>query len=90
MIHSRHAGPVEADVDIKLSFALAGKTQLGVESYNALRALSHLDAWSRNSKTIYTVVDTELAGYALNAGIGRGLNGDSDRWTFKFILSTPL
>lgn len=87
---SRQAGPVEADVDIKLNFALTGKTQIGVESFNQLGPLSHFDAWSRNSKTIYAVVDTEVAGLALNAGLGRGANGNSDRWTLKFILSTPL
>ncbi|MBV8604345.1 MAG: hypothetical protein JO224_06625 [Pelomonas sp.] len=86
----RHAGPVDADIDIKVNYALTAKTQLGVESYNELGPLSHFDAWSRNGKTIFAVVDTEVAGLALDAGLGRGTNGNSDRWTLKFILNTPF
>ena len=83
-------GPLTAELDFKANYALTAKTQAGLESYNELGPLSHFSALSRNSKTLFAVVDTELAGLALNAGIGRGLTTDSDRWTLKFILNTPF
>jgi len=86
----RHAGPVDNDVDIKVNYAVTPKTQFGVEAYNELGPISHLNGWSDGSRTIFAVVDTEVSGLALNAGLGRGMNKASDRWTLKFILNTPL
>ena len=86
----RKGGPVTADLDVKVSRVLTEKTQIGVESYNELGPLSHLQSAGRNSKTLFAVVDTDVAGFDLNAGLGRGLTTESDRWTLKFILSTPF
>jgi len=85
---NRGFGPTTAALDVKVSHALTGKTQVGFESYNQLGPWTNLDSLSSNSKMLYAVVDTEIAGFDLNAGIGRGLNENSDRWVVKFILGT--
>jgi hypothetical protein len=83
-------GPVGADLDFKINYALTGKTQIGLESYNELGTFTHIDPFNTGNKTIYAVIDTEVAGHELNAGLGRGLNNDSDHWIFKFIVNTPF
>ena len=85
---SRHGGPVMASMDMKVAYAMASKTSIGFESYNELGPLSHLQALNRNSKTLYAVIDQEIGGIDINAGIGRGLTDDADRWVLKFIVGT--
>jgi hypothetical protein len=82
------AGPVVADLDMKMSYTLTPKTALGIESYNDLGPFSHPQPINVGSKVVYAVIDTAIAGMDLNAGIGRGLTHDSDQWTLKFILTT--
>jgi len=81
------SGPVTADLDFKINYQVAEKTQLGIESYNELGAYNHFDALSKNSKVIYGVIDTEVFGHELNAGIGHGTNDQSDQWIVKFIVN---
>lgn len=85
---SKHSGPVAASVDVKVAYAMATKTSIGFESYNELGPLSHLQALNRNSKTLYAVIDQEIGGLDVNAGLGRGLTNDADRWVLKFIVGT--
>ena len=80
------AGPVTGDIDIKFNRSLDAKTQVGIESYNELGPVSSLQSLRKNAKTIYAVVDREVAGWDMNAGIGRGLTDEADRWTVKFIV----
>ena len=80
------AGPVTGDIDIKFNRSLDAKTQVGIESYNELGPISNLQSLRKNAKTIYAVVDHDFAGWDLNAGIGRGLTTEADRWTVKFIV----
>ena len=81
-----HAGPVTGDIDIKLDRAIDAKTQIGIESYNELGPVSGFQSLRKNSKTLYAVVDHEFEGWDLNAGLGRGLTDEADRWTVKFIV----
>lgn len=46
------------------------------------------DSLSKNSKTLFAVVDHDFDSFNLNVGIGRGLTGEADRWVFKFIVGT--
>ena len=85
---SKHSGPVMASMDVKVAYAMANKTSIGFESYNELGPLSHLQALNRNSKTLYAVIDQEISGIDVNAGLGRGLTNDADRWVLKFIVGT--
>lgn len=81
------AGPLSLDVDTKLAYRTAGDWQLGFESYNELGPARDPGHFSDLSETLYAVVDADLGErFDLNAGIGRGLNGASDRWVLKFIL----
>jgi hypothetical protein len=54
-----------------------------VEYYAELGRLSNFAPQSQQSHTLFLVVDT----HRFNFGIGRGLNGASDRWTVKGIIS---
>jgi hypothetical protein len=83
---SAHGGPATVDIDVKGAYAITGKSQLGMEVYGELGPVSGLQPLDRNSKTLYAVLDHDFGSFDLNAGVGRGLTTDSDRWTFKFIL----
>ena len=85
---SSHGGPVTASVDAKVAYAVTSKTSIGFESYNELGPLSHLQALNRNSKTLYAVLDQGIGAIDINAGLGRGLTNDADRWVLKFIVGT--
>ncbi len=85
---SRGGGPVTFDVDAKVAYAINATTQLGFETYNELGPLRHLDGLSKNSKTLYAVVDHDFGGFDLNLGIGKGLTKEADKWTLKFIVGT--
>jgi hypothetical protein len=85
---SAHGGPATVDVDFKIAYSVGSKTQIGVESYNDLGPLNSLQPLSQNSKTFYLAVDQDFGKFDLNAGLGRGLTGDSDRWIFKFIVGS--
>lgn len=85
---SKGGGPVMASLDGKAAYSVTEKTQLGVELYNELGPLSHLQAFNKNSKTLYAVLDQEIGGFDVNAGIGRGLTADADRWLMKLIVGT--
>ena len=85
---SKDGGPVTASLDGKVAYSISEKTQLGFESYNELGPLSGLQSLQKNSKSLYAVVDHDFGGFDLNAGVGRGLTSDADRWVAKFIVGT--
>ncbi|MDY7549215.1 hypothetical protein QN379_14155 [Glaciimonas sp. Gout2] len=85
---SKGGGPVVGSLDGKVAYSLAEKTQIGFEIYNELGPVSNPQALNKNSKTLYAVVDQEAGGFDINAGIGRGLTNDADRWVLKFIVGT--
>jgi hypothetical protein len=86
---SKGGGPVMASLDIKVARNISDRTQLGAELYSDLGPARRMQAWSRNAKTLYLVLDQELGREIdLNLGIGRGLTDDADRWTLKFIVGT--
>jgi hypothetical protein len=73
-------------VDTKISYAVAGSTRLGIESYNDLGSIGDPGNLGMQSQTLYGVIDTEIGGVDLNLGIGRGLTAASDQWILKFIV----
>jgi hypothetical protein len=86
---SQGGGPVAASLDIKAARNVTERTQLGAELYSELGPAKAVQAWKRNAKTLYAVLDQELGHEIdLNLGIGRGLTPDADRWTLKFIVGT--
>ncbi len=68
---------------LKVARNVGSRYALGAEYYADLGRLSHFAPSSEQSRTLYFVFDTEK----VNFGIGRGLNGATDRWTFKSIIS---
>jgi hypothetical protein len=84
------SGKPTEDIDFKVNYKVAEKTQLGIESYSQLGPYTHFDSFNSNSKVIFAVVDSELLGHEFNAGIGRGMNDASDKWVFKFIVNSKF
>jgi len=78
--------PWTFELDSKAALRLSERYQIGLESYNELGLLHDLGHLGRLSQTLYGVLDADLGFTDLNAGLGRGLTGASDRWTLKFIL----
>jgi len=87
---ARNAPPASAALDLKLSYALTSSTRLGLESFNELGLLRRPSLTGPGSRSLFASLDTEIAGHELNAGIGRGLSSDADRWVLKLILNTPF
>jgi hypothetical protein len=86
---SQGGGPVAASLDLKVARKVSERTQLGAEIYSDLGPAKAAQAWKRNAKTLYLVLDQELGHEIdLNLGIGRGVTPDADRWTLKFIVGT--
>ena len=85
---SSGGGPVTLDVDGKLAYSISEKTQIGVELYSEFGPVRQLQALNQNSKTLYAALDHDFGGMDLNAGIGRGLTSESDKWVIKFIIGT--
>ncbi len=82
--------PLSEDIDFKINYVYSDITQVGIESYNEMGPLRHFQGLSSNSKTLFAVIDTEVAGHEVNAGIGRGLNSNSDQWIIKFIVNAKF
>lgn len=80
----RNSGALE--IDTKVAYRLNAGYELGFESYNELGPLRRPGNLNEQSQTLYAVIDTEVKGFDLNAGIGRGLTDASDRWVLKFIV----
>ncbi len=81
------AGPQKGVLTFAPAFKIArsagGGYALGAEYYAELGRLSHFAPGSEQSHILYFVLDTQK----LNFGVGRGLNGATDRWTVKAIFS---
>jgi len=81
------AGPQKGVLTFAPAFKIArsagGGYALGAEYYAELGRLSHFAPSSEQSHVLYFVLDTQT----VNFGVGRGLNGASDRWTVKAIFS---
>lgn len=82
--------PLSEDIDFKINYVYSSVTQWGIESYNEMGPLQRFQGLSSNSKTLFVVIDTEVAGHELNAGVGRGLNANSDQWIIKFIVNSKF
>ena len=68
---------------LKVARNVGSRYALGAEYYAELGRLSHFAPSSEQSHVLYFVLDTQT----VNFGVGRGLNGASDRWTVKAIFS---
>ncbi|GAB3461159.1 hypothetical protein GCM10027321_21430 [Massilia terrae] len=88
------SGPAPAPTTIELAskfgYAISDTTQVGFESYNELGEARQLGNPGRQPHTTYAVLDTNVKGWDLNLGIGRGNRQASDRWVLKAIIGVPF
>jgi len=63
---------------------------LGLEYYSAMGKIAHTLPSNLQENTLYLVVDWDNEPWAVNFGVGRGLNGATDTWTIKSIVSVPF
>ena len=75
-----------AKVDRKFGQNLA----LGVEYYTGLGPIRDIVPFNEQQHNIYAVADFKIGRWDVNAGIGYGLTGGSDRVMAKLILGTDL
>ena len=78
------------ELGYKVARTVADGIALGVEYYNEKGAWRRFDPASEQGKTVYGVLDFGRKPVPFNLGIGRGLNGATDRWTVKMIFEIPL
>jgi hypothetical protein len=62
----------------------------GVEYYGDLGRVNRLLPRAEQSHTLYLAIDVDEGPLPFNFGIGRGLNGATDRWTVKAFFEIPL
>jgi hypothetical protein len=74
----------------KLSRELRHGLALGTELYAGTGPLGRPDPRHEQDQRLYLTVDTDVAGWEVNAGIGRGLTDGADKWTLKFIVGVPF
>lgn len=84
----KQGGPVILSVDGKVGYSLSARTMVGAELYNDLGRFSKIDSFNRNAKTLFAVVDQQIGSFDVNAGIGRGLTSEADRWVMKLVVGT--
>jgi hypothetical protein len=63
---------------------------LGAEYYNGIGKLSDPLPGSLQERALYLTLDVDRKPWAFNVGIGRGMNGATDRWTLKTIIEVPF
>ena len=74
----------------KVSRNVAEGIGLGLEYYNDKGSWNSFDASGRQAKTLYYVLDFGRKPLPFNLGIGKGLNGSTDKWTVKMIFEVPI
>ena len=74
----------------KASRTVAEGIALGFEYYNAKGRWRGFDPGSEQSKVLFWTLDFDRKPLPFNLGIGRGLNGNSDKWTVKAIFDVPF
>ncbi|MBU6268742.1 MAG: hypothetical protein KGN34_14440 [Sphingomonadales bacterium] len=82
--------PATFELATRLGYRLTPKLTLGVENYNGMGAFRSLGHLSQNDHATYLTVDTELGGFDLNAGIGKGYGTNGDSTVVKFVIGVPI
>ena len=75
---------------MKLARKVGDGIALGVEAYAEVGKLGRWSPRAAQEHTLYFAVDVDKGPIPFNFGIGRGLNGATDKWTVKFIFDVPL
>jgi hypothetical protein len=75
---------------LKLTHRVVEGTRAGFEYYGEYGPVGHLLPASERTHYLYGVIDTEIKGFDLNIGIGRGLKNAEDQWIIKAIIAFPF
>lgn len=75
---------------LKVTHRLAGETHAGFEYYGEYGPVEHLLPAAQRTHYLYGVIDSEMKGFDLNFGIGRGLKNAEDQWIIKAIIAFPF
>jgi hypothetical protein len=84
------ATPATLEIDTKLSYAIKQDYAVGLESYNGTGSINTPLRTAQQNQNLYMVLDTDIGGFDLNLGIGRGFTPISDKWVAKAIVSIPF
>ena len=80
----------DLNVGFKASRRIARGILFGPEYYSDIGHAGNIGRWRDQSNSIYLVTDVERGPIPFQFGVGRGLNANADRWTFKMILEIPF
>jgi hypothetical protein len=89
------AGPEKSskpqfEPSLKVARRMTEGLAAGFEYYAGLGRANDFLPRSQQEHTLYLALDVERGPWVFNFGIGRGLNGATDRWTVKAIFEIPL
>ncbi|MEO7248453.1 MAG: hypothetical protein ABIW31_08360, partial [Novosphingobium sp.] len=74
----------------KIGYKLAPGLVLGVENYNGLGEVRSLGKFSSADQASYLTADFAVAGFDVNAGVGKGYGTSADSTTVKLVIGVPL
>jgi len=74
----------------RVAMAVTDKYKVALEEYDDFGRISHFLPAAKQSHQLFGVLDINLGGLAIEAGIGAGLTGGSDHRVVKLILSRDL
>ena len=74
----------------KVSYKVAEKLALGLESYDGAGDFHHFGEFAGAGHSLFATADTNIGLWNLNIGIGHGYSGEPDQWIFKFIVGAPI
>ncbi len=80
----------DLSMQYKVARTVADKIGVGFEYYNDKGPLNQFDPGGQQAKTLFGTVDFGRGPVPFNFGIGRGLNGATDKWTVKMIFEIPI
>lgn len=80
------AGSADFTPAFRAVYALKENFTTGLEHYADLGSVSRAEPNARLSQVTYVVGESEVGGYSLHLGVGKGWNAASDKLTVKAIL----
>jgi hypothetical protein len=75
---------------VKVGRTVARGVMAGLEYYGNFGRVNDFLPHAEQEHSLYIAFDIDRAPWVFNFGVGRGLNGNTDRWTVKAIFEIPL
>lgn len=82
--------PIMFELASKLSYKVTPGLALGFESYNGAGPLRGLGHFGSSEQTTFAVADTQIGGFDINAGLGKGYGANADATIVKFTIGVPI